>query len=464
MMGTERTPALVAVCMGFFLIQLDATIVNVALPAVQRSVGGSLAGLQWVVDAYALALAAAMLTAGSRADAMGARRVFLIGLGVFTVGSAACALAPSLPLLVVARVAQGLGAAALLPCSLALIVHLFPDRAARARALSVWGGIAGVGLAAGPVLGGTLVTLVSWRMIFLVNVPICLVTALLVRAWVGETPRQRAASWDPPGMALGMGMLGCLTGGFIEAGQLGWTAPLVLGSLALGLGAAAAFLQVERRHVAPMVPLQIFGIPAFSAAVGVGILFNFCFYGALLCLSLFLQRGLGQSSLRAGVTILPLTVAIGIGATASGRLTARLGPGPPMIAGMACAAIGAGLLSAAGPVGPVPLLVAGEVALGSCSLAMPAMTSVAVNALGSEWAGLASGILNAARQMGGALGVAMLGTLLASPSGRPLLHLPLLVAASGYLVAIALSWIAIRPRPTGSEQRRRRELASTNRV
>jgi DHA2 family methylenomycin A resistance protein-like MFS transporter len=289
--------ALVAVCMGFFVIQLDATIVNVALPAIGRVLGGSVGGLQWVVDAYTLPLAALLLTAGSRADSLGARRLFLIGLGVFGAGSAACAVAPTLPSLVVARAVQGLGAAALLPCSLALIVHQFPDRRARARALGVWGGVASVGLAAGPLLGGGLVSFVGWRAIFLVNVPICLAVAALIGLWVDETPRRHAARADLPGTALGTAALACVSGGCIEAGHLGWTAPLPVGLLAFGVGGGAAFLVAESRHTAPMLPLTIFRSPAFSSAVAVGVLFNLCLYGTLLCLTLFLQRVLSRPPL-----------------------------------------------------------------------------------------------------------------------------------------------------------------------
>ncbi len=173
--------ALLSVCLGFFVIQLDVTIVNVALPVIQREIGGSLAGLQWVIDAYTLALASIMLTAGSGADRAGARRVFALGLTVFAVGSAGCAAAPALSVLITARAVQGLGASALLPCSLALLVHQFPDQRARARALGVWGGTGSPGVALGPVAGGARVTLAGWRSIFLVNVPVCVLTVIMLR-------------------------------------------------------------------------------------------------------------------------------------------------------------------------------------------------------------------------------------------------------------------------------------------
>ncbi|HEX4213869.1 MAG TPA: MFS transporter [Candidatus Dormibacteraeota bacterium] len=304
-------PALLAICMGFFVIQLDATIVNVALPAIQRDLGGTVSGLQWVIDSYTLALASILLTAGSIGDRVGARRVYLIGLLVFGVASAGCGAAPSLGGLIAARAVQGLGAATLLPCSLALIVHQFPDPRSRARALGVWGGVASVGLAAGPVLGWLLVTLVTWRIVFLVNVPICIATALLLRAAVGETEPRPESRTDLAGPLLAIVALGGLAGGLIETGPLGWLAPVPLSLLGVGATGAIALVVVEWRHVSPMLPLGVFRSPAFSAAVGVGLLFNLCLYGTLLCLSLFLQRSLGESALQAGALLLPLTVAIG---------------------------------------------------------------------------------------------------------------------------------------------------------
>ena len=213
-------------CLGFFVIQLDVTIVNVALSAIQREIGGSLADLQWVVDAYTLALASIMLTAGSAADRVGARKLFAGGLAAFAVGSAACAAAPSLSVLIAARAVQGLGASALLPCSLALLVHQFPGPRSRARALGVWGAMGSRGVALGPVAGGALVTLAGWRSIFLVNVPVCVLTVFLLRRHVTESPRNPERRLDVPGLLLGVASLAGLTAGFITTGQLGWLSPV----------------------------------------------------------------------------------------------------------------------------------------------------------------------------------------------------------------------------------------------
>jgi DHA2 family methylenomycin A resistance protein-like MFS transporter len=444
--GSRRALGLISVCLGFFVIQLDVTIVNVALPDIQRQVGGSVGGLQWVIDAYTLALASVMLTAGSQADRVGARRVFTAGLVVFGIGSAACAAAPSLGVLIAARAVQGLGASALLPCSLALIVHQYPGAGPRARALGVWGGMGSLGVALGPVVGGGLIAAAGWRWIFLVNVPVCALTLVLLRRHVPESPSDPSRRTDLTGLFLGVAALAGLTAGFITAGEQGWTAPLPIALLAAGVAAGLLLVRAERRRAAPMLPLGLFRSVNLSAATGVGVLFNLCIYGALICLSLFLQQARHESALATGLLILPMSVAVGIGSMASGPLTARLGPRIPMTAGLALAAAGAAILAAAGTGAPLAMIIAGSVLLGLCSLAMPAMTAVVVGSAGREHAGVASGILNAARQAGGALGVAILGALFANSqtAGQgATLRVPLTVAAVGYLLAIGLT-LAIR--------------------
>jgi DHA2 family methylenomycin A resistance protein-like MFS transporter len=449
--------ALLSVCLGFFVIQLDVTIVNVALPAIQREIGGSLAGLQWVIDAYTLALASIMLTAGSTADRIGARKVFVLGLTAFAAGSAACAAAPTLGVLITARAIQGLGASALLPCSLALLVHQFPDPRQRAGALGVWGGMGSLGVALGPVFGGVLVAAAGWRSIFLVNVPICVLTVFLLRRHVTESPLNPRRRPDLPGLAFGVVSLAGLTGGFITAGQLGWLSPVPAALFAAGLVAGWFFVRAERHRASPMLPLGLFRSRSLSGATAVGVIFNLVLYGSLLCVSLFLQQSRHESVLATGLILLPMSAVVGIGSLASGRLTGHFGPRPPMLAGLTLGAAGAAVLATAGATSSPVVVVAGSVLLGLVSLAMPAMTAAVVGAAGPEHAGVASGILNAARQSGGALGVALLGSLLvsggsggvggSSGSGHaPSLHVPLAVAASGYLVAIALAWITIRGR------------------
>jgi MFS transporter, DHA2 family, methylenomycin A resistance protein len=446
--STSAAPrlALAAACLGFFVIQLDATVVNVALDAIRADLGGGLPDQQWVVASYTVALAAGMLTAGSMGDRFGSRRVCLWGLAVFALASVACAVASGVLVLVAARTLQGVGAAALLPCSLALIVQQFADPRERAHALGVWGGVSGIGMAAGPVAGGVLVATAGWRAIFLVNVPVCLAAIVMIRRWAAESPARQAGPLDIPGLLFGTSALGCLAGGIIEAGQLGWAHPLPLVLVAGGVLLVPVFVAVERRAGEPMLPVRIFASRRFSAGTGVGFLFNFCLYGSLLCLSLFLQGPRGQSAFAAGMQIFPLTVAICTGATLSGRLTARFGPRVPMLLGLAAGATGAGLLAFAGP---PQVIEAGAVLLGFCSFAMPAMTSVVMSGVESDRAGLGSGVLNTARQAGGALGAAVLGGLLVVGSGMSLL-VPMGVTVAAYVVAMGLALLATSSQPRGS--------------
>ncbi|ATY11543.1 MFS transporter [Amycolatopsis sp. AA4] len=431
--------ALIALCLPFFIVQLDATVVNVAVEAIRRDLGGGLGGEQWVIASYTIALAAGMLTAGSLGDRYGSRRVCVLGTVVFGVGSALCSLAPTLPVLIVARTLQGVGAAALLPCSLALIIRQFPEPRARAHALGLWGGIAAIGLATGPVAGGVLIALADWRAIFWINIPFAALAIVLTCRYVVESPQRRDRRLDPYGLVLGTVALCALAGGLIQVGRSGWAYPLIGAGVLTGL----AFVLVERRRRDPMLPLAIFSSRPFSAASTAGLLFNFCLYGALLCLSLFLQGPLHQSAYATGMLTLPLTIAIGIGATASGRLTARFGARVPMLAGFSLAGLGAVLLAAAGS---LPLLVAGGIVLCCCSIAMPAMTSVAMSTPPEEHTGLASGVLNTARQTGGALGTAVLGTLLTAGSTMSL-SLPMTVVALGYAAAVGCTLLATRRRP-----------------
>ncbi|WP_326569355.1 MFS transporter [Amycolatopsis rhabdoformis] len=429
--------ALTAVCLGFVMITLDATIVNLALPAIGAEFGEpSTAALQWVVDSYTVALAAFLLTWGEAGDRWGSRRVFEVGTAVFVLASIACATADSLPWLVAARAVQGAGAAALLPSSLALIVHQFPDAGARARALGVWGGMSGVGLAAGPVLGGLAVGLADWRLVFAVNVPIGLIAIWLTRRHVTETTPQRRARLDVVGQILGTAALAALVAGFIEAGHAGWGDATALGLIGAGVAAGIAFVAAEKVITAPVLPLGVLRVRPFAVATAIGGLFNFCLYGTLFCLALFLQREWQLPALVAGLALVPLTLAVGLNAFVSGRLTHRFGERLPIVAGGLIALVGAVGLALL-PAGPSPvLLIVFSVVFGCCSLAMPAMTSLAMNALPGK-AGIAAGVLNAARQTGGAIGVALVGGLLPGTA--------MWIVAAGYAGIVVLTGLVGPP-------------------
>lgn len=427
---------LAAICAGFAIVTLDALIVNVALGPIVEDLGGSLSGAQWVVSAYTLVFATFLLTMGAWSDRIGSRRAYLIGLVIFAVASAGCAAAPTMAVLIAARALQGLGAALLMPCSLALIIHMFPAGPPRRSALAAWGGISSVGMVAGPVLGGVLVDSVGWRTIFLVNLPVAVLAGAGMVAYVAETPRHRHP-FDLPGQVLAVAALGGLSGGFIAAGSAGWDAPETIGLLLLGVLAVVAFWRVERAVSMPMIPLAMFGDRQFSIAVAIAGTFNFGVYGAIFCLSLVYHEKLGLSPLATGLALLPLVGVIMVIAFASARLIGRLGEWRSVVIGLSGGTVGALLLAVLGG-DSTALTMACTVVFGTVALAMQAMTALAMEGAPVERIGLASGIQNAARQGGGALGVALLGTLL-SGTDTLSLHIPLAVVAAFYLGALALA-------------------------
>jgi MFS transporter, DHA2 family, methylenomycin A resistance protein len=427
---------LAAICSGFLIVTLDALIVNVALGPIVADLGGSLAGAQWVVSAYTLVFATFLLTMGAWSDRIGSKRAYLIGLAVFGVASAACAAAPSMAALIAARAVQGLGAALLMPCSLALIIHMFPVGPRRRGALAAWGGISSVGMVGGPVLGGVLVDTVGWRTIFLVNIPVAAIAAAAMVAYVAETPRHRHP-FDLPGQVLVVTALGGLSGGFIAAGSAGWDAPETIGLLALGILAVLAFGRVERAVPSPMIPPEIFRNRQFSIVVAIAGVFNFGVYGTIFCLSLLYHEELGLSPLATGLALLPLVGTIMTIAFSSARLIGLLGEWGAVVVGLSGGAAGAILLAVLGGTSTA-VTMACTVPFGTVALAMQAMTALAMEGAPVERIGLASGIQNAARQAGGALGVALLGTLL-STTGSLALHIPASVVAAFYLVALGLA-------------------------
>ena len=418
------------------MITLDATIVNVALGAIGADLGGATSTAQWVVDGYTVAFASLLLLAGSLADRIGARKGFLGGLALFVLASAACAVANSVAFLIAARVAQGVGAAWLMPCSLALITHTFGEPHARRRALAVWGAVSGVGLASGPVVGGILVSSVGWRAIFLANVPVGLAAAWLLLLHADETPRRRRPL-DLRGQVLAMFSLAALTAGFISAGGNGWGAGVTLAFVGSGSVASAVFVLFERRVRRPLIDSAIFRNPAFTTAVAIGFLFNFCLYGSIFCLAVGLERTPGLDALETGFALLPMTAATAVMALLAGRLVPRLGEWRVLVAGLACGAAGASLVAVNGRSANLALLLVSTVPIGFTALAMPAMTGLAMASAPRFGPGLSAGVFNTSRQAGGALGVAILGTVLTADavSLRPVF----LLVACAYGLAVALA-------------------------
>ncbi|HEY8584949.1 MAG TPA: MFS transporter [Capillimicrobium sp.] len=408
---TQRRLALTAASLGFFLVILDSTVVNVALPTLGADLGGAVDGLQWTVDAYLVAFSALLLSAGVLSDRFGARRCFALGLGAFAAASLLCGAAPSLGLLLAARVAQGAAAALLLPASLALVRQAYADPAERTRAIGTFIALGGVAAALGPVLGGLATAALDWRAIFLVNVPACLLALALLGGVPGSARRHVAL--DLPGQLAAIVAVAALVGAVIEGGRDGFGAPVPVGALGLAAVAAAAFVARARRTPAPLLPLDLLADPRVHSGAFTGLVVNVSMYGLMFVLGLFWQRALGLGPAAAGLAMLPMTGLVAVANLVSGRLTARHGVRGPLLGGhalAACALLPLLLVGTGTPLGLIALLLV-PIGVGGAVI-IPAMTTAMLDAVPAERAGLAAGLLNASRQFGGALGVAGFGALL----------------------------------------------------
>ncbi|MGW2840159.1 MFS transporter [Streptomyces sp. NPDC001493] len=439
--------ALGAALLGFFVITLDALVVNVALPSVRSSLGGDMTGLQWVVDGYTLMFAALLLSAGSLTDRLGSRRTFGVGLAVFVAASAACGLAPDLGMLVAARLVQGAGAAVIVPSSLALIREAFPDAGSRAKAVSVWALGGSAGSAAGPVAGGFL-SQVDWRLIFFVNLPVGpLALALLARTpHSPRSPHASRASFDWAGQLSAVVAMGALTFAAIEAGADGSTAPAVLVASVVVVAAAAVFVisQASGRH--PMIGTALLRERTMVVSAAIGFALNVGFYGMIFLLSLYLQQAKGMSALATGLAFVPMTVLTAFVSPTAAWFAARFGARMPVITGQVSMAAGLVLLALVPASAPTWLLIAAMVPVGAGgSLAVPALTSLLLDHVPAGQAGTASGVLNTSRQVGGALAVAVFGALIADRGHLVAgLETSLLVAAAAVLLTTAVSFL-LRP-------------------
>jgi DHA2 family methylenomycin A resistance protein-like MFS transporter len=447
------------------MVILDATIVNVALPSIGKDLGGGVSSLQWVLDAYTIVFAGLLLPAGSLGDRLGARRVFDGGLLLFTAASLACGVAPSVAVLVAARVVQGVGAALLVPSSLALLRGTYDSPSERARAVGVWGAVAGIAAASGPVLGGLLSGLVSWRAVFFVNLPVGIVGLALSARWLSRTGETLEGGIDPAGQLLGILALTLLTFGMIEAGDAGWGSVEALVPLAAFVPVAVAFVLVEHRTREPMLPLGLFRSRTFSAASFVGLAINLGFYGQLFAISLYFQHVRGFGAVQTGLAILPEGIFVALSSALSGRAVSRVGPRVPMLFGLVLGAAGFVGLIAAGAHTSYWVLVVPLVAAGfGMSFTMPAATAAVIEASPAERAGIASGVLNAARQAGGAIGVALLGSLIAGQAFVAGLHAAMGVAAGSFLAGALVTAVWVQRQERARERERERGTAACART
>ncbi|MEW2508591.1 MFS transporter [Streptomyces sp. NPDC046870] len=433
---------LLAVCAGYFMVILDVTIINVAVPAVGRELAASLTGIQWITDGYTLVLAGFLMTGGALGDRLGNRRVFCSGVTLFTVASALCAGAPSAPALVAARLVEGLGAALIVPGSLALLQEAYPEPAARSRAFGLWGSMAGIAASAGPLLGGLLVSTVGWRWVFLINVPVGAACLVLTARFVAPSPRHPDRAVDWPAQAAVVAAVTLLTAALNEAGRRGWSDPAVLAGLGLAVLAVAGFALRERLARAPALPLRLLRSPAMGGAAVVGLLFNFGFYGMVFTASLYFQHQRGFSALRTGLALFPAVAVTMFASVLSGRLTRRTGDRPLVVTGMLLGALGLAGWAAAGADPAYPLLVTPMMAAGfGTSFALTGSTATVMGAAPRAYAGAASALFNTTRQIGSATGVALGGSLLATSAGYGSgVRLAMAVGALAYLLAAGLAW------------------------
>ncbi|MFD8543999.1 MFS transporter [Streptomyces sp. NPDC059649] len=411
----RRLLVLAICCLSLLIVSLDNTVLNVALPSVQRELHASVSGMQWTIDAYTLVLASLLMLAGSTADRLGRRRIFMVGLVVFALGSLLCSLAPDLEWLVVFRMVQAVGGSMLNPVAMSIITNTFTDPRERARAIGVWGGVVGISMAAGPVVGGLLVQSVGWRSIFWINVPIGALALFLTLRYVPESRAPKPRRVDPVGQLLVIALLGSLTYAIIEAPDAGWASPEILGFVLVALVSLAALIGYERRRREPLIDLRFFHSVPFSGATVVAVSAFAALGGFLFINTLYLQNVRGLSALEAGLYMLPMAGMTLFCAPLSGRLVGGRGPRLPLLlAGTTMAASGL-LFAACDAQSTNWLLFPGYVLFGiGFGLVNAPITNTAVSGMPRAQAGVAAAVASTSRQVGQSLGVAVIGAVLAS--------------------------------------------------
>jgi EmrB/QacA subfamily drug resistance transporter len=414
---------LAAVSFGLFMIMLDNTIVNVALPSIQRSLHIGLSELEWIVNGYALTFAVLMLTGGKLADMLGRRRMFIVGLAIFTLSSLACGLAPNAHFLIGARVVQGVGAALMNPATLSIITATFPPRQ-RGMAIGIWAGVSAMALAIGPLVGGLITQYIDWSWIFFINVPVGIAAIIVARLVIDESrDTSHEQRLDLPGLVTSaVGLFG-LTYGLIEANQYGWTSPRILACFAIAAVGLGAFIALELRQRVPMLDLSLFKNTTFAGANVTILLVALAMFGVFFYVSLYLQNILGYSPTKAGASFLPMTILIILIAPVAGKWSDRIG---------SRWLVGIGMLLVAGSLVSfsrltvdgtwwdlLPGLLLGGVGMG---LTMTPTTAAAMGSVSVDKAGVGSAVLNSFRQVGGALGIAIMGAIVAAALHVPPTH------------------------------------------
>ncbi|HEY5834710.1 MFS transporter [Streptomyces sp.] len=435
---------LVITSLGYFMVILDTTAKNVALPDIGKDLHATVGGLQWVVDGYLLVFASLLLTAGALSDRYGARRLFAVGLSIFGAGSVLSAVARTPGELIAGQLVAGVGGALATPSSLALLSVTFTEPKERGRAFGLWATVAGAGTASGPLIGGLLVTLFGWQSVFLINIPVVAVGLWLVRRWLPPSKRNPERALDIPGQVAGVAALGALTYGVITAGEHGWSSTSVLVSLVGAAVAGALFIAIELRSSAPMFPLRLLRSARLSSSVFAGSAINFGTYSQMFLLALYFQTARGYGALQTGVAELPMTALCVLLPSVAGRVVGKYGPRRPLAFGLAAMSVGALCLSGLSLDTSYGWAVPGLLITGAgMAFSIPAVAAAAMTGVNPSEAGAASGVLNTARQVGGVLGVSVLGTVVGASIGTEL-RLALIITAVVQIVGALAAWIGLR--------------------
>lgn len=419
---SRRLLVLAICCMALLIVGLDNTIVNVALPSIGRDLHAPISGLQWTVDAYLLVLASLLMLSGSMGDRLGRRRVFQVGLCLFTLGSLLCSVAPSLGFLVAFRALQGIGGSMLSPVALSIVRNVFEDPRERARAIGYWGATFGISMALGPVLGGALVQSVGWRSIFWINIPVGLCAVALTALFVPDSKAQRPRRLDPIGQALVIATLATLTYAIIEGPTSGWLSAEILGMFAFSLACAAALVAYERRCIDPLLEMRFFRSAPFSGATLIAVAAFGALGGFLFLNTLYLQEARGMSALQAGLYVLPIAGMTAICAPISGAIVGRFGSRMPLLIGGIGIIVSSAILTSLRDSTPTGVLLLAYVIFGAgIGMVNPPITDTAVAGMPPSQAGVAAAVASTSRQVGQTLGVAIVGAVAvggAALSGR----------------------------------------------
>ena len=444
---------LASVSFGLFMIMLDNTVVNVALPSIQSDLQSDLSELEWIVTGYALTFASLMLVGGKVADAFGRRRIFVLGIVVFTVASLLCGLAGSSEMLIGARVLQGAGAALMNPATLSIIAATFPPRE-RGTAIGIWAGTSAMALAVGPLVGGLITEHLEWSWIFFVNVPIGALGIVASYLFIDESRDETHASLDLPGLATSAIGLFALTYGLIEANTYGWTSARIVGVFVLAAAALVSFVVIERRRRDPMLPLELFRSGTYTGANLVVLLVALAMFGVFFFVSLYMQNILGYSPVETGAAFLPMTIIIILVAPIAGKTSDRIGSRGLMTAGMILVAIQLTMFSRLGIDATfwhlLPALIIGGIGM---ALTMTPSAAAATRSVPVDKAGVGSAVLNSARQVGGTMGIAIMGAIMAAEIGGERtpeafmrgFERALLVAAAIAVLGAIVAYALVRP-------------------